>query len=466
MLNSMGIAVRALQAHQRVIEVIDHNLANINTPGYSRQRVLLTESIPFNQPVMNRAEQKGQIGTGVTIARIERFNSEYLNAAVRHESSLLSHQTVAGDAYSQIEVILHEPSEVGLNNGMSAFWSAWNDLNADPGNMAARVAVQQSGAQLSAMFRDTAQQLDGLRSNLDLRVTTDVAEINDLTKQIAAMNVTIEQVIALGNQPNDLRDQRDLLLDKLANLADIHYQENTNGGITVSLGGRMLIQDGTSINMVAQQDGSNGNLMAVRWADTNAKVALGEGELAGLLDARDRIVPGVRTSLDQLAASIITNVNTAHRAGYTAGGVNNVDFFGGADAATIDLSAAVQSDVNNIAAAAVAGAPGDGQNAMLIAQLRSTLTMQTGTATFDGYYRGVITQLGLQAQQANRTKDNQSTLVTHLTDRKDEVSSVSADEESVELIRSQRAYQAAARVITATDEMLDKLINGTGVVGR
>lgn len=478
---SLNIALRGLQAMQRAIEISGHNMANAATPGYSRQKARLVAADPYSVPAVNSHVSLGQVGTGVSVNMIQRFRSGFLDGQIRYETWMLKGWETRRDVLNQIEVALNEPSDTGLNSGLSAFWAAWHRLATTPESVSARTHVAETAAGLSASLRETHRQLTELQTELDNRVAAQVGQVNDLAHRVAGLNKTIRDVEAMGQQANDLRDQRGQLLQELASLVNIDAHESESGTVMVGLGGKLLVMDHVVSEMAVEQDPANGMQNRIVWAKTGAVVQVQgialagglpplaaerlAGELGGTLIARDLILPDKLAQLDSLAGALINNVNGLHQTGFGLGGAAGGDFLAGTGARDIDLSDYIKADPTRIVSAAAAGSPGDGSVALAIGRLESA-PLINGTTTAGDFYRVAVARLGQEAQQAEIMARNQNLLVQHLETRQSEIAGVSLDEETVNLVEYQRTYQAAARVMTTMDEMLDKVINGMGLVGR
>ncbi|MCS7220731.1 MAG: flagellar hook-associated protein FlgK [Anaerolineae bacterium] len=450
----LQIGLSALQAHQRALETINHNIANVNTEGYSRQEVLLTSlSIPAGE----RTGQ-GYIRAGVQVAGIQRYASAFLTEQIRRETGEEARWQAMSNVLGQIQAIFHEPSDNGLGATLDRFWAAWKDLGTEPTSFSLRVQLRELARQVAALIQRIYQQLLQLREEISQRVRETIRQVNDLAVRIADVDRQVRQGMIAGTTPNDLLDQRDRLLIELGRMVKVTTAFRPDGGVTVSLGGHLLVSDRgahqideTSIPPVWIEDGSPVSVLGGQWL--------------GLLEARDEEIPVYMDRLNHLASALITAVNTAHRSGYGLNNATGLDFFVGTDASDIQVAAAIMDDVNNIAAASAPDAPGDGGHALDIARLAGQALAPQG-ATLGAYYGTMIALVGLGVQHANAQARNQSVLLRYLNERRDAISGVSLDEEAVKLIASQRAYEAAARVITAMDEMLEQLIKGTGIVGR
>ncbi len=231
------------------------------------------------------------------------------------------------------------------------------------------------------------------------------------------------------------------------------------------MGGRALVTSVYSWAIYADPNIANNNYVDLKFVADDGAVLVRDGEMRALLDERDVGMPGRIADFDQLALQVITDVNTAHAAGFgldgppPAGGQN---FFAGTDAGTIAVEAAVVADLNRIAASTNAlGAPGDGSNAAVVSDLQYAFSMSGGAGTYDQFYNGVVTRLGSAVREAERLVESQGLTVEHLELLRQSASGVNVDEEMVQLMQYQRAFEAASRLIATIDEMLDTLINRT-----
>lgn len=530
----LNIAVSALMAQQRALDITAHNVANANTEGYTRQDAHMVAADPFPVPTASIAGQAGQLGTGVIVKEIRRMRDQFLDSQVRSQVGSLGYWQTKQDYLAQIEALFNEPSDQGINSLLTKFWGAWQDLAASPKDYAARVALVQSGTLLADVIQRDYKQMVALQKQADTEIDSKLVEVNgwlkdvaELNKRIGAVEVQVAsdldpKVLVHQDQANDLRDRRDLVLDNLARAVGVSYQEQDDGTVTVWLPGsggtqQTLVQGGTvnglSYGKVAlPAPNSAYSIGHVYWNDpsnppTNPDAGIGESELKGLLETRNvtlnpssaalaALSPGYGNPdfgqsftwrLDQLASQLITLVNDGtppsnlgHTTGYNLVDTTPRVFFGSADAtpstgaADIRVNPNLGTNPNLVAAASAPGQDGDGQRANDIADaLRDTKVSivsdtlgATVTASLNDWYRAMIAKLGVDGQQANDMVTNQKSLVDRLTKNRESFSGVSLDEEAANVVRFERAFQAAARVMNAMDEMLDKLVNSVGIVGR
>ncbi|MDK2816825.1 MAG: flagellar hook-associated protein 1 [Moorella sp. (in: firmicutes)] len=461
-------ALRGMQAQQRGIYTTAHNIANANTEGYTRQRVVLATLPAYPVPSMNHPGGQGwQIGTGVDSQETRRMRDEFLDTQIRRETGTLGQWEQIQDVLEQVEIVFNEPSDTGLSTLMSQFWAAWQELSKYAESSPVRTTVVETANALAEAFNHSAAQLETIKNDIDQTIELKVKEINSLAQQIADLNGQIKNIVTVGDQPNDLLDQRDLLLDRLGKMIDFTVTTSSNGTITITLGGGgNLVEevDGSTTIHKLKSSGSD-----VSWVeeDTQPPLTISNGELFGLQKVKSEVETYL-TNLDTLAGELATAVNNEHKKGVDLSGTGGEDFLvaedgGSITAANIQVNPNIQADVTKIAAATAGGGPGDGSIALAIAQLQHKLIPSLSNATFDDYYKNFTAKLGVDAHEAVRMTTNQGVLVDQLTNRKESISGVSLDEEMANMIQYQRAYEAAARMITTLDAMLDKIINGMGV---
>jgi len=442
---------RALAAHQQAIDVTGHNIANVNTPGYSRQEAILATTDPYTEPSARLDLTSGQFGTGVQMEAIRRIRADFLDRRARDAISRSGSGSQKSDWLTQAEAAFQEPGENGLNAALGRFWNAWQNVSKDPQNTATRAVMIEQAQSFAKSFRGVVGRLDQTLSDADKLLAAKLQELNGLTGRIASLNGKIRQVMALGQEPNDLLDMRDHLLDQLADLADFVQTNRTDGMVTVSIAGVNVVMDDQSL---ALTDASG----------------IREGQIGGIAEARD-IIQAWRDEVNSLASQIIQSVNARHRVGYDLDGNAGGDFFAGTDATDIAISADLLSDPRRVAAAQTLAStgpppvpvPGDGSNALGIAQLQQQKLMDAGALTFGDYYTRSVSLLGSQVRSAVDESEGQKAYMDALTRQRESVSGVSLDEEMVNMVRFQRGYEAAAKLITTMAEMLDTIINLIGV---
>lgn len=473
----LHLASKALSAHQRAMEMTGHNIANANTEGYSRQIVDYTASTPL--PPIFSGKTALQLGSGVEISQIRRARNQFLDGQVRLQSWIEGYSSSKSEILSQIEDILNEPSDTGLSSTINAFFNAWQELTTNAESTAVRSNLVERARTMTYAFQDTARQLGKMQSDLNQSVEDIITEINSYTKQIAELNVKINEVTILNGNPNDLMDKRDLLIEKLSKLTDVQVVAGKNNQSNIFIYGKAIVREDQSVDLATQEepvstalDGIT-KLVFVRWSDdlTGSNVNISSGELKGTLDSRDDVLVRYNGKLDVLVSTIVSEFNTQHQAGFGLDGSTTNDFFDpvGTTALTFSISSVVNGDLRKIAAASAGGGPGDSSNALLMVQLKyltAHLDPDINNSTYEDYYNGAIAALGVESSESQRINENQQFLLVQIEERRQATSGVSLDEEMANMIMYQRSYEAAARVVTAVDEMLDTIINRMGLVGR
>ena len=457
----LSIGSKALIAQQKGINVTGNNIANVNTPGYSRQRLNMSSDVP----VMTG---NGLMGSGVRANKVERVYQRFLGVQINNETQSLGQWEAHKDTLERVELIFNESGGYGLNQVMSEFWNAWQDLTNNPSGSVERTVLVAKSEMLTATFSKNYEDLQKIQRDIDWNIEGAVEEINRLSENMVDLNQKIIQVESGGHMANDYRDQRDLVLKELSELIDIDSFEDGNGGVTVSVGSGQALVEGTHTYKLSTQANASGH-QDVTWLDSSGNTMIitnniSKGKLKGWLDARDVDIENSLNKLDTLAQNLMTEVNSLHATGYGLDGSTGNDFFTGtASAAGIQVNALIANDINLIAAAEsfniVPGdKPGDNGNAIAIANLQESQTMNGNTATFSAYYDSMVSDTGLAVQQATSYYDHQAQMVLQVENYRESISGVSIDEEAVNLIKYQNAYQAAAKLINTADEMMETVL--------
>jgi flagellar hook-associated protein 1 FlgK len=463
---ALETAFRGLMAQQRAVDTANHNIANANTPGFARQRVSLVPSMPYTVPAFNRSGLAGQVGTGVLVASITRVRESVFDLQYRVQSQALGEASTLVDAYAQIEAVFNEPTEAGLGTLLDRFWRAWQAVGNQPEDLAARAALVQDATTLATNLNRMRRQLTELQTDTVTKLTLQVSEVNSIAERLASLNQQIVAALATGQTPNDLMDQRDLLLDKLARFTGATIRPLPNGAVNIYLGGYPLVDQDQWFPLSVQVSGGTASVL---WQGTTSPVALERGSLQASLHLHNAVLPGLVQKLEDIRDALAHEVNTLHMTGYglsDLSGPPGRSFFRLTAGGELEVEPSLVADPQLIAAADAPGEPGNNAIARQIAELRSKLVLNSGTATINDFYNTLVAEVGGASQTAQVTRDNQRALVEAIDRQRQEIMAVSLDEEMANLIKYQQAYGAAARAITAVDEMLDRIINGMGLVGR
>ena len=453
----LNMGSKALTVQQKGIYVTGNNIANVNTPGYSRQRLIMSSDVPINSGI-------GPVGSGVTANEVERVYQRFLGVQINNETQSLGQWEAHKESLERVETIFNESGGYGLNQVMSEFWNGWQDLTNNPSGPVERTVLVAKSEMLAASFSKNYEDLQQIQRDLDSNIEGAVEEINRLSENMVDLNQKIIQMEAGGHTANDYRDQRDLVLKELSELIDIDSFEDATGAVTVSVGSGQALVEGTHTYNLSTQPDASGH-RDITWVDSSGNSVIisndiSKGKLKGWLDARDVDINDSLNKLDTLAQNLMTEVNTLHANGYGLNGsTGSVFFTGAATAAGIQVNPLIVNDTNLIAAAEGAGKPGDNGNAIAIANLQGAQTMNGNTTTYGAYYDSLVSDVGLAVQQAGSYYEHQSQMVLQLENYRESISGVSIDEETVNLIKFQNAYQAAAKLISTADEMMQTVLN-------
>jgi flagellar hook-associated protein 1 FlgK len=318
---------RAVVAHQQAITTAGHNLSNINTEGYSRQRVDFAAFEPIYVPGLEREETPGQIGQGVVIERIMRLRNQLLDEQIVAQASKLGYWEARDPYVSLMEALYNEVGDNSVRGNLDKFWDAWEELANNPADTPPRTAVIERGKTLVDSITNHFQRLKGLQDMVEKDIVMSVSRVNDLSSQIADLNKQIQKVQALGDNPNDLMDRRDLLVDKLSKIIDVTVDRRDPDEFMVHTAGMILVQGGIGRQFSLDKRFGDEGYSRVFWAETGQEISFRDGSLKALFDLRDITIESEIQSLDTLTMNFIDLVNEVHREGYGINGVTGLDFF-------------------------------------------------------------------------------------------------------------------------------------------
>lgn len=485
---TFNIGWRGLYAARMGMDVTGHNVANANTEGYSRQVAALAASRPYAMPGLNRSVSAGQIGTGVDVVAINRRKDDFVSSLLQREQSVMGYWETKAQTYERIELTFGEPSETGIAYTLDEFFASLQDLSRDPEDSAVRDVVLQRASVLADTISQIYIQTREIYQNTTELVDTKVTTLNSLAAEVAALNKQIAAVVRLGDQPNDLLDKRDLLIQQMSAIVDVQVLPVEDEVVNIAIDGINLVQRYESRTIVADIQQSTGKVQGLKWEQFGTSITIGSGQLAALLETNNIIVPRYLDSLNELARALAKGINDVHAQGYdldgNPGGAIFVDSRTPTNGPVIplnlsdpDFEVARYISVNpvltnrQIAAASTPPGPdgvsaGDSSNVLAMAQLADTPLLQSGKATLSSYFNGVISKLGVDSEQASFMTDSQELILDNLKNWESSISGVSLDEEVTNLVRYQHSYSAAARVITVVDEMLELITTRLGLAGR
>ena len=464
LLSILSSSGASLAAHRAAVAVASHNIDNASTPGYARQRASL-DAVPGGDAIGG-----GFIGAGVRLASVTQVRDRFLESQIPASLSSASRSTTEADALESVGVL--DPQAVGgLGDALSNFYSSLRALNQNAGSIMLRQAAVSSARSLTLAFRQTNGSLEQARSGLDAQVQGKIVDVNQLATEVAGLNGAIRTARATGSEPNDLLDTRQKALDRLAELVGAVPVPDGSGDVNVSLGGGVALVTGTLAgSLQALPDPANDAHLSVRavapGSSSTTVIASGSlgGEIGGALDARDGALATAVRRIDTLAFDLAGAVNAVHQAGFGLDGASGRTLFdvgtsAAGAASRISVSAAVAADPRALAAASSAsGLPGDATALQAILETERRALGTTGldpTATL----ADLTSQFGGSTRSARAISDQDGSLRDHLQTMRQAVSGVSIDEELLALQKAQRAYEAVAKVIQTSSEMLETLMN-------
>lgn len=543
--HGLEVAKRGMVTQQAALYTTGHNISNANTPGYTRQRVNFEQSDPYPSASMNRPQIPGQMGTGVKAGSIQRIRDSFIDDQYRGENNKLGYWEARSQALSSMEAIMNEPSQQGLANTLDQFWTSLQDLSVSPQDSGARSVVKERGVAVASTFNYIYNSLQTVQKDYQAEIDVTQKSVNSILNQINQFNQLIADVEVHGYLPNDLYDQRDVLVDELSTYMNIIVDTQPSGGLATSIAeGKYDIyladDNGNKLNNIQLIDSANKKAYGVNVKFDDSSIGKpvetlqffeldptggfggfvndpntsgADYEFANFKDFADHstgslkahietygykdgdktkgLYPDMLSNLDEMAFRFAEKFNEVHRSGWSITEINSgvnadIDFFTYNNAAlttppVTDITGAAKylrvsdpilASINNIAAAQAntdsgLAFEGNGSNALALANVKDEeLTYGTSSTSVTSFYQSVIGDMGVKSSESNRMAKNSEVLMNSALTRRESVSSVSLDEEMTNMIKFQHAYNAAARTITMVDEMLDKIINGMGVVGR
>lgn len=539
-----NIGKLSLLANQRALQVVSQNLANANTPGYSRQEAVLEQTAPSGAGGL-------QTGTGVTVAQVRRLVNGFLENQITVSQQDIGRLQAQADSYVRLGGLFPDSNDQGISAQLNEFFNALRDVAVNPQGQTERTVLLTQATALTAQINRAAADLVQIRKDLNTQVSQTVTEVNTLASQVAVLNGQIAEVEISGQAANDLRDQRGQLLNELARRIEIHTFEDPTGQVQVFVGrGSTLVERIGTVALAGVPSADNSGFLSVTYQGADITSLIGNGALSGLLATRDGAIPEIQNRLNVLTASLVNAVNQAHAAGFALDGTTGNNFFGALSATATPLStnagsltvtggistasaltmhdyslafaaggaftitdqstngtvasgtytgpgpttltafdgltltfagatptsgdtytisahkdaaknlAVALTDARKVAASSTqAGLPGDNSNALALIALQSAAVSALGGATLNGYYAVTAAAVGSDAQANAQNLSAQEVVRNQLDGVRGETSGVSIDEELTDMIKFQRAYQAAARIIVTTDELFQTLLD-------
>jgi flagellar hook-associated protein 1 FlgK len=457
-----AIAASGLEADRAAMDAIADNLSNVSTPGYAAESATLTTS-PSGDLL--------GIGSGVTVLNIGQASDAVLNADSMAAAASSASSSALQQVLGTVQSIFPEPGANGLSAQLTSFWSSWDAIVTNPSQTAPRTEVVNQAQNLVSTLNQASAQLSQTAANTSTQIGSTVTSINTLLGQVASLNQSIVASIASGAQPNSLIDQRNGLVDQLGQDIGVSTRAQANGSLSVYVGGIDLVQGNTADTLSVKSSGTPATISIVS-GNTGAALPVTSGTMAGLLQAVNVNIPGYQAQLDNVATALASTVNTQLGQGYDAAGNSDVAAGSGVGpdnsaplfvigaapgaAASIAVNAAVAGNPQLLAAASAAtNGANDGSNAQVLAELGAT------PGGPDQTYQTFITNVGSQVQAATTQSQAQQSLSQSLQSSLQSVVGVNTDQQTVDMLGFQQAYQASAKVISTIDTMVQSLLAAT-----
>lgn len=447
----LNTALTSLQANQVGLSVVSNNIANVNTPGFSRQRVLMREG-----PVVG-----GHIpvGSGVEVFGTEAFRDQLIERRLWNETSSKSAGDLTHQSLSDIEMVFNESGNTGLLPLISSFFNSFQKLSANPSSTDLRQQVTTSAASLTQYINARASDLQNMKTAIDHSINDDVSKANTLIDQIAVIAKRIHETETAEQPANDLRDQRTSLVKKLSEIMNVK-ELDSNGSYQLTAGNnRPLVIDGTVIHLDLST--SSSGLTAVLSGSSDVTSEFTSGTLAARVALRDQSIPQYQQSLNQIAFDLANQVNQVHSASFDQDGNTLINFFtpvtslAGA-AFNLAVNPAVAADSRKVAASSQANGSGN-EAAIALGNLVNVPNAPRGTIVEQ--FSSLVYQIGSDTANADADTRQHGSMLTQLENLRASVSGVSIDEETASILQFQRAFQASARIISVVDELLQTTLS-------
>jgi flagellar hook-associated protein 1 len=454
MFSSFDLAQKSLAAQQFALSVTQKNVANVNNPNYTRQDVSFTADYA-ELPLY-----------GVPGASIQSSRNRFLDYSISKEQSALSQSSVQQEALKQVDAVMDALDNGGLQESLSNFFNSFSSLSSNPTDLSLRQQVLTSANALSSKFRQINSGLEQVQTSQDQEIQNAIKEANSITTSIADLNKKFASARNNGSEDAlTLRDDRQQLLEDLSSIIGVSYFEDESGSITVTTKqGNALVLGDKSFNLeLGHVSGST--FPGITLTGQDITTTLDSGSLSGFLKMRDETIAGYMSTLDDLAAGIISRVNTVHAMGVDldsfAGGDLFVPFIsavpGTNSGAASSISVAI-TDPRSIAAAAWNGDSGNNENAKLLASVGTEKIFSENRESAGELYAGLIFQVGADEKDADESVTTQNSMLEQLKNQRESASGVSLNEEAINLMKYQKAYQASARYVSVWDDLSKEIL--------
>lgn len=443
-----SIAKSSLFAHQQALAVTSSNLANANNPAYSRQKALFGTTAPGYRASFS-------FGTGVAVQDVLRVRNSVTDIQIRANNHSYYDAEKKSTILSQIESLFSEPSEYGISNLMSKFFNSWDELAIDPSSVSLRTSVVQSAQMLSEKIENVHNGINNTKHDLKSDAVNVAASINTIVKQLHTVNKQIYEATVVGSTANDLIDTRDSLLEELSQYANINVNIDENDVANVAIGGVFAVDGLHFKQFKIEQDGDK---ISLQTDGNEATAKITGGSLSAILEFHNKTLPDKIKKLDEFVNSLMENVNSVHSKGYsiTNPPLTGIDFFTKYQNGKLEINQEIKED-SSLLAISSDGTAGNNDIALQLAELksRSLLNDKTLSDNYSELVSGVANEIRLQQQNA----ESYGLVLNQLEQTKMQYSGVSTDEEMINVMKYQRSYDAAAKLITVADELMQTLLN-------
>ncbi|WP_026421620.1 flagellar hook-associated protein FlgK [Actinokineospora inagensis] len=456
--SGINTALTALRTQRQGLELAGQNIANAGTEGYTRQRLETTPVGGSQVPALWSTPDKNSTGQGVQVTSVNRLQDAYVEARVRTEHERNASLTTTSEVLTDAQTVYNEPSDNGLQAQLTNLWAGFTDVGDNPGDQGARTQLLTRAQSVANSLGNAASELSGQFDGRRTQLGGTASDINAAAQRLADLNNSVVRAKAAGVSYNELADQRDTVALSLVEMTGAQVTRTPDDAVNLTIGGSSLVTGATARQLAVAggttiTDAQGGNAVTLQWTD-NATAVTGTGGKAGaLLTGLNTTLTDQLTRFDNVAKTLVNQVNTANAAGFTAAGVAGGALMSGTTAAGI---AVTTTDPKAIAASSSATKALDGGNADVMARLGSA----TGGA--DQVYQTNVADIGMKVKAAAQAAATQGTITDQVDAARSAASGVNLDEELTSMLSYQRSYEAAAKVMSAVDSMLDTLINRMG----
>jgi flagellar hook-associated protein 1 len=454
--NLLLTAKDSLFTHRLAIDLTGGNVANVNTPGYTRQRLEMKS--------VGSVNIRGNTQIGVAISRVERIYNQYIESQFIEQKQKSSYSDTLLQGLQNIERTLDDTSGNGINDRLNQFWSAWESLSNNPAGKVERNDLIFNAKNLAEALNSYKQSLDTINMDMNRSITDTVSQINSKVEMIRALN---EKVVTTGSSEivsrNDLLDNRSMALKDLSSLINVSQLENADGTIDVYLpNGEPLVQGATSRALGVKPDvsGTVSDVYFTHEPDEPLNNILTTGKIGAFIELQKTVIPKYLEYINDFTTALSSRVNDLHKSGYDAYKNVGVDFFTIADinnpSGTIGVNSIIAADPNRIAGSE--RVTGDGEIARQINNIQNELLLDSGTSTLNTFLAAMVGEIGSQVADVRMDSDYQTIIMNQLDNQRESISGVSIDEEMIQLIKYQMGYTAAGKLVVSAEEMLDTLL--------